>query len=80
MPVLFVPIDHSLFFPQQVEEGVFDCDGLFQLHTWQHVAVVINKSGLRGNAKTMLYVDGNLQGTQKVFMCLRVTGNMSIAH
>ena len=64
---------------------MFECDDVLQLHTWHHVAVVINKSGLRGKAKVMLFLNGNLQGTQKVCLCLivhfltRVTGNLSIA-
>ena len=64
---------------------MFDCDAVLQLHTWHHVAVVISKTGLRGMAKVKLFLNGNLQGTQKVGLCLRVclltrvTGNLSIA-
>ena len=63
--------------PPQVEEAVFDCDVLLHAHTWHHVAVVIGKTGLRGKAKATLFVDGNVQGTQKVWvhacMCVHVS-------
>ena len=67
--------------PPQVEEAVFDCDVLLHAHTWHHVAVVIGKTGLRGKAKATLFVDGNVQGTQKVWVhacmcaCACVHGN-----
>ncbi len=62
---------HSLHHVQ-TEEAVFQCPGLFQIQSWNHVAIVMNKDSvlrdkvLRGKPKVTLYVNGKLVGTHKV--------------
>ncbi len=64
------PPTHHL--PEQFEEAVFQCSALFQLHCWNHVAVVVNRDSvlrdkvLRGKPKATLFVNGQLVGTKKV--------------
>ena len=47
-------------------ETVFECEQLFLAQSWNHVAVVMQKPALKGEAKVTLYINGQSVGTQKV--------------
>ena len=54
---------------EKVEEVTFSCPQVFQVQTWHHVVIVVNKT-LRGKARVTLYVDSNQIGApEKVCLC-----------
>ena len=56
----------SDFGTEKKSETIFNCKELLQAQSWNHVAVAMQKPGLRGKAKVTLFINGQPMATQKV--------------